>query len=86
MKKHILQENYERLFPINEAPNRDIVRQWEMTEMDFISGIRKIKQMMDKTTGSRTSSRILDKAFGKQVSPLMDKLTKLINDLSATNK
>jgi hypothetical protein len=54
--------------------------------MDFISGIRKIKQMMDKTTGSRTSSRILDKAFGKQVSPLMDKLTKLINDLSATNK
>ena len=57
-----------------------------MTEMDFMHGIKKIQQMMDKTTGSRTSSRILDKAFGKKVSPLMDKIGKLINDLSATNK
>ena len=71
---------------LNEAPNIDIVRQWDMTEIDFMSGIKKIQQMMDKTTGSRTSSQILDKAFGKQVSPLMDKLGKLINDLSATNK
>jgi|TARA_R110000764_G_scaffold226823_2_gene316684 predicted double-glycine peptidase len=84
--KRIIEVNGKKYKAINEAPNIDIVRQWEMTEMDFISGIRKIKQMMDKTTGSRTSSRILDKAFGKQVSPLMDKLTKLINDLSATNK
>ena len=70
---------------VNEAPNIDIVRQWDMTEIDFMSGIKKIQQMMDKTTGSRTSSRLLDKAFGK-VSPMMDKLGKLINDLSATNK
>ena len=84
--KRIIEVNGKKYKAINEAPNIDIVRQWEMTEMDFISGIRKIKQMMDKTTGSRTSSRILDKAFGKQVTPLMDKLTKLINDLSATNK
>ena len=66
--------------------DRDIVRQWQMTEMDFMHGIKKIQQMMDKTTGSRTSSRILDKSFGKKVSPLMDKIGKLINDLSATNK
>tara|TARA_R110002074_G_scaffold152826_3_gene307286 strand:- start:466 stop:723 length:258 start_codon:yes stop_codon:yes gene_type:complete len=84
--KRIIEVNGKKYKAINEAPNIDIVRQWEMTEMDFISGIRKIKQMMDKTTGSRTSSRILDKAFGKKVSPLMDKIGKLINDLSATNK
>lgn len=84
--KRIIEVNGKKYKAISEAPNIDIVRQWEMTEMDFISGIRKIKQMMDKTTGSRTSSRILDKAFGKKVSPLMDKIGKLINDLSATNK
>ena len=80
--KRIIEVNGKKYKAINEAPNIDIVRQWEMTEMDFISGIRKIKQMMDKTTGSRTSSRILDKAFGKKVSPLMDKIGKLINSLS----
>ena len=84
--KRIIEVNGKKYKAINEAPNREIVRRWEMTEMDFMSGIKKIQQMMDKTTGSRTSSRILDKAFGKQVSPLMDKLGKLINDLSATNK
>ena len=66
---------------LNEAPNRDIVRQWQMTEMDFMMGIRKIKEMMDKSTGSKTSSRLLDKAFGK-VSPMMDKLGKLIDNLA----
>ena len=84
--KRIIEVNGKKYKAINEAPNRDIVRQWQMTEMDFIHGIKKIQQMMDKTTGSRTSSRILDKAFGKKVSPLMDKIGKLINDLSATNK
>ena len=84
--KRIIEVNGKKYKAINEAPNIDIVRQWEMTEMDFMHGIKKIQQMMDKTTGSRTSSRILDKAFGKKVSPLMDKIGKLINDLSATNK
>jgi|TARA_R110000822_G_scaffold137101_1_gene274547 predicted double-glycine peptidase len=84
--KRIIEVNGKKYKAISEAPNRDIVRQWQMTEMDFMHGIKKIQQMMDKTTGSRTSSRILDKAFGKKVSPLMDKIGKLINDLSATNK
>ena len=72
--KRIIEVNGKKYKAISEAPNRDIVRQWQMTEMDFMDGIKKIQQMMDKTTGSRTSSRILDKAFGKKVSPLMDKI------------
>ena len=70
---------------INEVEDKAIIRKYQEIEIDFIMGISDIKKMLDKSTGSKTSSRILDKAFGK-VSPMLDKLSKLIDNIATKDK
>ena len=48
--------------------------------MDFLMGIKDIQDMFDKKN-DKTSYQLLNKAF-KKVSPMVDKLGKLINSLA----
>ena len=83
--KRIIEINGKRYKAINEVKDKAIIRKYQEVEMDFIMGISDIKKMLDKSTGSKTSSRILDKAFGK-VSPMLDKLSKLIDNIATKDK
>ena len=78
--KRIIEINGKKYKAINESKNKEIIRRWQETWIDFVMGIRDIQQMFNKM-GDRTSSRILDKAY-KKVSPMIDKLEKLIVDLA----
>ena len=83
--KRIIEINGKRYKAINEVKDKAIIRKYQEIEIDFIMGISDIKKMLDKSTGSKTSSRILDKAFGK-VSPMLDKLSKLIDNIATKDK
>ena len=83
--KKIIEVNGKKYKAINEVKDKAIIRKYQEVEMDFIMGISDIKKMLDKSTGSKTSSRILDKAFGK-VSPMLDKLSKLIDNIATKDK
>jgi hypothetical protein len=83
--KKIIEVNGKKYKAINEVKDKAIIRKYQEVEMDFIMGISDIKKMLDKSTGSKNSSRILDKAFGK-VSPMLDKLSKLIDNIATKDK
>ena len=83
--KRIIEINGKKYKAINEVKDKAIIRKYQEIEIDFIMGISDIKKMLDKSTGSKTSSRILDKAFGK-VSPMLDKLSKLIDNIATKDK
>ena len=83
--KKIIEVNGKKYKAINEVKDKAIIRKYQEVEMDFIMGISDIKKMLDKSTGSKTSSRILDKAFGK-VNPMLDKLSKLIDNIATKDK
>ena len=83
--KKIIEVNGKKYKAINEVKDKAIIRKYQEVEMNFIMGISDIKKMLDKSTGSKTSSRILDKAFGK-VNPMLDKLSKLIDNIATKDK
>ena len=83
--KRIIEINGKKYKALNEVKDKAIIRKYQEIEIDFIMGISDIKKMLDKSTGSKTSSRILDKAFGK-VSPMLDKLSKLIDNIATKDK
>ncbi len=83
--KRIIEINGKKYKALNEVKDKAIIRKYQEIEIDFIMGISDIKKMLDKSTASKTSSRILDKAFGK-VSPMLDKLSKLIDNIATKDK
>ncbi len=83
--KRIIEINGKKYKALNEVKDKAIIRKYQEIEIDFIMGISDIKKMLDKSTGNKTSSRILDKAFGK-VSPMLDKLSKLIDNIATKDK
>ena len=78
--KRIIEVNGKKYKAINEVKDKDITRRWDEVNMDFLMGVKDIQDMFDKKN-DRTSYQLLNKAF-KQVSPMVDKLGKLINSLA----
>ena len=78
--KRIIEVNGKKYKAINEVKDKDITRRWDEVNMDFLMGVKDIQDMFDKKN-DRTSYQLLNKAF-KKVSPMVDKLGKLINSLS----
>ena len=78
--KRIIEVNGKKYKAINEVKDKDITRRWDEVNMDFLMGVKDIQDMFDKKN-DRTSYQLLNKAF-KKVSPMVDKLGKLINSLA----
>jgi len=78
--KHIIEVNGKKYKAINEVKDKAITKRWQETEIDFLMGIKDIQDMFDKKN-DKTSYQLLNKAF-KKVSPMVDKLGKLINSLA----
>ena len=78
--KRIIEVNGKKYKAINEVKDKDITRRWDEVNMDFLMGVKDIQDMFDKKN-DRTSYQLLNKAFRK-VSPMVDKLGKLINSLA----
>ena len=78
--KRIIEVNGKKYKAINEVKDKDITRRWDEVNLDFLMGVKDIQDMFDKKN-DRTSYQLLNKAF-KKVSPMVDKLGKLINSLA----
>lgn len=78
--KRIIEVNGKKYKAINEVKDKDITRRWDEVNIDFLMGVKDIQDMFDKKN-DRTSYQLLNKAF-KKVSPMVDKLGKLINSLA----
>ena len=78
--RKIIEINGKKYKAINEVKDKDITRRWDEVNMDFLMGVKDIQDMFDKKN-DRTSYQLLNKAF-KKVSPMVDKLGKLINSLA----
>ena len=78
--KRIIEVNGKKYKAINEVKDKDITRRWDEVNIDFLMGVKDIQDMFDKKN-DRTSYQLLNKAFRK-VSPMVDKLGKLINSLA----
>ena len=78
--KRIIEVNGKKYKAINEVKDKAITRRWDEVNMDFLMGVKDIQDMFDKKN-DRTSYQLLNKAFRK-VSPMVDKLGKLINSLA----
>ena len=60
---------------VNEGQKRrasDILRKFDMAYIKFSQEVRDVMKLMDKSTGNKTDSRIINKAYGKHLIPFDD--------------
>ena len=50
----------------------DILRKFDMAYIKFSQEVRDVMKLMDKSTGNKTDSRIINKAYGKHLIPFDD--------------